>query len=151
METSAGSLHKLWSHITNKIKNAFTSIFLFLRFYNLNYATYKNSWKDDLSLLGADISARLIIACWCNIHAFNTARASRVLVSPRIMTSHTSRRALLGSLSKDDANGNEDARKQWSDWLNEEKQSCCTCGTHFRAILWRSLPNDNVKFPNLKF
>ena len=24
-------------------------------------------------------------------------------------------------LSKDDGNGNDDARKQWSDWLNEEK------------------------------
>ena len=29
--------------------------------------------------------------------------------------------------------------------------SCCTCGTHFSTILWRSLPNDNVKFPNLRF
>ena len=28
---------------------------------------------------------------------------------------------LLGSLRKDDGNGNDDARKQWSDWLNEEK------------------------------
>ena len=28
---------------------------------------------------------------------------------------------LLGSLSKDDDNGNDDARKQWSNWLNEEK------------------------------
>jgi len=100
METFAGSLHKLRSNFTNKIKNAFTSIFLLLRRYNLNNATCKKSWKDDLSLLDADISARLIIACWCNIHAFTTARASRVLVSPRIMTSHTSRRALLGSLSK---------------------------------------------------
>ena len=27
----------------------------------------------------------------------------------------------LGSLSKDDSNGNENARKQQSDWLNEEK------------------------------
>ena len=26
----------------------------------------------------------------------------------------------LGSLSKDDGNGNDDARKHWSDWLNEE-------------------------------
>ena len=28
---------------------------------------------------------------------------------------------IIGSLSKDDGNGNDDARKQWSDWLNEEK------------------------------
>ena len=28
--------------------------------------------------------------------------------------------AVLGSLSKDDGNGNADARKQWSDWLNDE-------------------------------
>ena len=28
--------------------------------------------------------------------------------------------AVLGSLSKDDGNGNDDARKQWSDWLNDE-------------------------------
>ena len=27
----------------------------------------------------------------------------------------------IGSLSKDDANDNDDGRKQWSDWLNEEK------------------------------
>ena len=27
----------------------------------------------------------------------------------------------LGSLRKDDGSGNDDARKQWSDWLNEEK------------------------------
>ena len=39
------------------------------------------------------------------------------------------------SLSKDDGNGKDDARKQWSDWLNEEKQSCCTCGTRFSTIL----------------
>ena len=60
-------------------------------------------------------------------------------------------RELTGSLSKDDSNGNDDVRKQWSDWLNEEKSSCCTCGTHFSTILWSSLPNDNVKFPNLRF
>ena len=29
--------------------------------------------------------------------------------------------ALMGSLSKDDGNGNDEARKQWSDWLNMEK------------------------------
>ena len=28
---------------------------------------------------------------------------------------------IVGILSKDDGNDNEDARKQWSDWLNEEK------------------------------
>ena len=28
--------------------------------------------------------------------------------------------AVLGSLSKDDGIGNDDARKQWSDWLNDE-------------------------------
>ena len=30
---------------------------------------------------------------------------------------------ISGSLSKDDGNGNgnSEARKQWSDWLNEEK------------------------------
>ena len=26
----------------------------------------------------------------------------------------------IGSLSKDDGNGRDNARKQWSDWLNEE-------------------------------
>ena len=31
---------------------------------------------------------------------------------------------------------------QWFDWFNEEKQSC---GTPFGAILWWSLPNDDVK------
>ena len=28
---------------------------------------------------------------------------------------------LLGSLRKDDGNGNDDTRKPWSDWFNEEK------------------------------
>ena len=28
---------------------------------------------------------------------------------------------LRGSLSKDESNGNDNTRKQWSDWLNEEK------------------------------
>ena len=46
-------------------------------------------------------------------------------------------------LNSDDGNGN--ARKQWSDWLNEEKQSCCTCGTHFNSIFWRSLPNNKLE------
>ena len=27
---------------------------------------------------------------------------------------------VIGSLSKDDGNGKDNARKQWSDWLNEE-------------------------------
>ena len=27
----------------------------------------------------------------------------------------------IGSLNKANRNGNDDARKQWSDWLNEEK------------------------------
>ena len=60
------------------------------------------------------------------------------------------------SLSKDDGNGNgnDDARKQWSDWLNEKEwlfSACCSCSTHFSTIPWRSLPNDNVKFPNSRF
>ena len=42
------------------------------------------------------------------------------------------------------------ARKQWSDWLNGQIQSSCTCGTHYSTMLWHSLPNDNVKFPNLE-
>ena len=28
---------------------------------------------------------------------------------------------------------------------------CCTCGTLFGAIFWRSLPNDDVKFSYLSF
>ena len=56
----------------------------------------------------------------------------------------------LGSLRKDDGNRNDDAREQWSDWLNGEKQSCCMCGTHFSTIPWRSLSNDDVKFPKLE-
>ena len=31
------------------------------------------------------------------------------------------RKLIIGSLSKDDSKGNDGARKQWSDWLNEEK------------------------------
>ena len=29
--------------------------------------------------------------------------------------------SLIGSLSKDNVNGNDDARRQWYDWLNDEK------------------------------
>ena len=43
----------------------------------------------------------------------------------------------MANLSKDDGIDNDDVRKQWSDWLNEEKSSCCTCGTHLSTILWR--------------
>ena len=39
--------------------------------------------------------------------------------SPSAVTPYTIGRS--GSLSKDDGNGNDDARKQLSDWLNEEK------------------------------
>ena len=57
----------------------------------------------------------------------------------------------LGNLSFDDGNINDNATNQWFDWLNEEKQSCCTCGTLFGAMFWRSLPNDDVKFSYLWF
>ena len=40
--------------------------------------------------------------------------------------------SLIGSLREDnsDRHGNDEARKQRSDWLNDEKESCCACGTH---------------------
>ena len=60
-------------------------------------------------------------------------------------------RFLVGSLRFDDGNVNDNATNQWFDWLNEEKQSCCTCGTLFAAMFWRSLPNDDVKFSHLRF
>lgn len=41
----------------------------------------------------------------------------------------------------DDGNGRNNARKKWYDWLNE----------HLKTILWRSLQNNKVKFPNLWF
>ena len=47
---------------------------------------------------------------------------------------------IIGSLSKDNSNGNYDAGKQWSVWSNEKKLLCCTCNTHFSRILWQSLP-----------
>ena len=56
-----------------------------------------------------------------------------------------------GSWREDDVSSINDTRKLSSDWLNEKKQSCCTCGTHLSTILWRSLSNDNVKFQNLTF
>ena len=61
-------------------------------------------------------------------------------------------RHVLGSLRNDDRNSNDNdndndnAINQWYDGLNEEKKSCCTCGTLFGAIFWRSLPNDDLKF-----
>ena len=57
----------------------------------------------------------------------------------------------LGSLRFDDGNVNDNATNQWFHWLNEEKWSCCTCGTLFGAMFWRSLPNDDVKFSYLWF
>ena len=58
---------------------------------------------------------------------------------------------LLASLRFDDGNVNDNTTNQWFDWLNKEKQSCCTCGTLFGAMFWRSLPNDDVKFSHLRF
>jgi len=50
----------------------------------------------------------------------------------------------IGSFSKD--NGNDNARKLWSDWLNEEKYLCCMCGTHFGTIFLCGPPSDNMKY-----
>ena len=55
----------------------------------------------------------------------------------------------IGSLRFDDGTVN-DVTNQWFDWLNEEKYSCCTCGTLFGPKAWRSLPNDDVKFSFLR-
>ena len=60
-------------------------------------------------------------------------------------------RWLLGSLRFDDGNVNDNATNQWFDWLNKEKQSCCTWGTLSGAMFCRSLPNDDVKFSHLRF
>ena len=59
--------------------------------------------------------------------------------------------SLIRSLGNDEGNGNDNSRKERSDWLSEEKLSCCTCGTHLSTFLWRSLANDIVKFTNLRF
>ena len=56
-----------------------------------------------------------------------------------------------GNLRFDDGKVNDNATNHWFDWLNKEKQSCCTCGTLVGAMLWRSLPNDDVKFSHLRF
>ena len=52
---------------------------------------------------------------------------------------------MIGILRNDDFKANDNAKNQIFDWLNE-KQSCCTCGTLFDAIFWRSLPNDDEEF-----
>jgi len=61
----------------------------------------------------------------------------------------------LSSLRNGDSSVNDNGTNQWCDWLidwlNEEKWSCCTCGAPFGAILWRGLPNDEVKFSYLRF
>ena len=61
----------------------------------------------------------------------------------------------VGSLRFDDGNVNDNvndnATNQWFHWLNEEKWSCCTCGTRFGAMFWRSLPSDDGKFWYLRF
>ena len=55
------------------------------------------------------------------------------------------------SLRSDHSNDNDNATNQWFDWLNEAKEACYTCSTHFGAIFWRSLSNDDVKFSYLSF
>ena len=42
---------------------------------------------------------------------------------------------ILKSFSNDDGNGNDNAIKQWYDWINEAKYSCCSCGTHASTFL----------------
>ena len=58
------------------------------------------------------------------------------------MTTSTSR----GSLWNDYGHENYNAANRWYDCLNEEKESCCTCGAHLSTIHWRSLPNNDVNF-----
>ena len=54
---------------------------------------------------------------------------------------------VLGSLTNDKDN----VTNQIHDWLNEEKQSCCTCSTLFGAIFRQSLPNEDVRVSNFRF
>ena len=51
----------------------------------------------------------------------------------------------MESLSKDD--GNDDARKQWSDWFNETNNRAARATGILVQFRWRRLSNDNVKFP----
>ena len=60
-------------------------------------------------------------------------------------------RPIIGSLSKDDAHSYGNASKQEYYWLKEEKYTCCTCNTNFRAFLCRTPQNNNVKSPNFRF
>ena len=60
-------------------------------------------------------------------------------------------RPIIGSLSKDDAYNYGNASKQEYYWLKEEKYTCCTCNTNFRAFLCRTPQNNNVKSPNFRF
>ena len=57
----------------------------------------------------------------------------------------------LGSLSKDDGYGYGNATKQEYYWLKEDKYTCCTCNTHFRAFFCRTPQNNNLKSPNFRF
>ena len=51
---------------------------------------------------------------------------------------------LLRRLSKDDT-------KQDYYWLKEEKYTCCSCNTNFRAFLYRTSQNNDVKSPNFRY
>ena len=47
---------------------------------------------------------------------------------------------ILGSLSKDDGNGKDNARKQWSDWLNEENNRAARAArtlAEFFGVVWQ--------------
>ena len=117
----------------------------------------------------------LLVSCLCNkqnntwllgdmefLFSFSTRYLTRFTVLTRGISNWTLEHPkknsvvfppdhLLGSLRFDDGNVNDNATNQWFHWLNEEKWSCCPCGTLFGAMFWRSLPNDDVKFSYLRF
>ena len=69
--------------------------------------TQQDVWKTQDGRITKTSSARLCIP--------GLARHFPVILPSSCV------RSLLGTLSQDDGNGNDDTRKKWSDWLNEEK------------------------------
>ena len=69
--------------------------------------TQQDFWKTQDGRITKTSSARLCIP--------GLARHLSVILPSSCV------RSLLGSLSQDDGNGNDDVRKQWSDWSNEQK------------------------------
>ena len=69
----------------------------------------------------ADIESQAWFPYRCICRICRACRTKKIHRTDRIHSISYNKLYLSFHLSKDDGNGNDDARKQCSDWLNEEK------------------------------